>query len=202
VPALAGNGVVAAGGPQDVIRTILGGMPASGQYGPMPGFAKVLSSVQIAEIANYIRTSWGNKAPPTEDSSMVADLTRQTNTMLAGTAGCEPVAPPLAHAIDSKGIEQDLRNTDAANMLEQINVILPKLTSGGSHPAGSPAQADLVNGLTAAYCPVVMADGSLPAEQRLWQLQHFASLVYTQLASHDKAGQGGARQTGMAEGQH
>ena len=202
VPALAGNGVVTAGGPQDVIRTILGGMPASGQYGPMPGFAKVLSSVQIAEIANYIRTSWGNKAPPTEDSSMVADLTRQTNTMLAGTAGCEPVAPPLAQAIDSKGIEQDLRNTDAANMLEQINVILPKLTSGGSHPAGSPAQADLVNGLTAAYCPVVMADGSLPAEQRLWQLQHFASLVYTQLASHDKAGQGGARQTGMAEGQH
>jgi len=198
VPSLAGNGIVLAGGPEDVIRAILGGMPAHGEYGPMPGFATVLSSVQIAEIANYIRTSWGNKAPPTEDSSMVADLAGRTNTMLAGTGGCEQVAPPaVAEAISSHGIEHDLRDTNASNMLEQIDAILPKLVSGTPH-AESLGQADLVNGLTAAYCPIVMGDQTLPPEQRVWQLQHFATLVYTELASKRKPAQ---RQSDIEERQ-
>jgi mono/diheme cytochrome c family protein len=29
----------------------------------MPGYAKQLSDQQVADVANYIRNSWGNAAP-------------------------------------------------------------------------------------------------------------------------------------------
>jgi mono/diheme cytochrome c family protein len=32
--------------------------------GSMPAYAKQLSDQQIADVANFIRNSWGNAAPP------------------------------------------------------------------------------------------------------------------------------------------
>jgi hypothetical protein len=73
-------------------------------------------------------------------------------------------------------------------MLEKIDAILPKFRTL--------AQADVVNGLTAAYCPIVTGDTALQPQQRLVQLQQFAILVYGQLhGSGPKAAPAG---TGIA----
>ena len=52
----------------------------------MPGFATVLTSQQIADVANYVRTSWGNEAPATATAGMAAAIQPKTETILAGDA--------------------------------------------------------------------------------------------------------------------
>jgi mono/diheme cytochrome c family protein len=73
-PPLAGNGAVVAPDAADVLKVMLGGVPAQGRYIPMPGFAAVLDDGQIAAIANYVRSSWGNAASADVTSAAVARL--------------------------------------------------------------------------------------------------------------------------------
>jgi mono/diheme cytochrome c family protein len=78
-PPLAGNGAVIAPDPADILKVVLGGIPARGGYIPMPSFAGQLSDQQIADIANYARTSWGNTATPSATAATVAKLRGSTN---------------------------------------------------------------------------------------------------------------------------
>jgi mono/diheme cytochrome c family protein len=178
VPPLAGNGVVLAGGPEDVIRAIQGGLPARGTYAAMPGLVELVPSNRIAEITNYVRSSFGNNAPPTATTGMVDGLAPTTLTMWSGTGPCVPLAPPLASVLGSTSADALLHQINAGNMVEQIDAILPKLHAAD----GTLAQADTVNGLTAAYCKIVMNDQSQPQISRLEQLQRFAMLVYSRLS--------------------
>jgi mono/diheme cytochrome c family protein len=73
-PPLAGNGVVLASDPADVLKVILLGIPPQSGLIAMPSFAGGMNDHQIAALANYVRTSWGNSAAPDTTSSMVARL--------------------------------------------------------------------------------------------------------------------------------
>jgi mono/diheme cytochrome c family protein len=73
-PPLVGNGVVLASDPADILKVILLGIPPQGGRVPMPSFAGGMSDQQIAELTNYVRTSWGNTAAPDATGSMVATL--------------------------------------------------------------------------------------------------------------------------------
>lgn len=77
-PPLAGNGAVVAPDPADVLKVVLRGIPAQGKYVPMPAFAGVLDDAQIAQIANYVRGSWGNAAAPNATAALVAGLRTQS----------------------------------------------------------------------------------------------------------------------------
>lgn len=181
VPALAGDGVVKAGGPENVIRVILGGQQANGEYAPMPGLSAELSSGQIAAIANYVRSAWGNAVPATATTEMVDNLGKVTQTMLAGSGPCAPVGPPaVTKALADPQIANLLRAVDPATLQQQVDAIVARLRATGV----TAPQADLVNGLTAAYCPIATADGR-PHVQQIRQLQRFAMLVYAQLAARD-----------------
>jgi mono/diheme cytochrome c family protein len=75
VPALAGNGAVLAPDPADVIYAVLGGMRLQGRYHfPMPSYAANLNDLQVAEVVNYLRTSWGNQAPANATAEQVSKL--------------------------------------------------------------------------------------------------------------------------------
>ena len=73
-PALAGNPNVLAAEPNNILEVVEHGIPARAGYGAMPGFQSQLTDQQIAEIANYLRTSWGNRARPNATAAMVAKL--------------------------------------------------------------------------------------------------------------------------------
>ena len=45
----------------------------------MPAFKDRLTDQQVAEIANYIRTSWGNTAQPNVTPAMVATMRAAKN---------------------------------------------------------------------------------------------------------------------------
>lgn len=67
-PPLAGNPVVVSADPTSIAHIIVAGavLPPT-NWAPsavaMPGYKSVLSDQQMADVVNFIRTSWGNKAP-------------------------------------------------------------------------------------------------------------------------------------------
>ncbi len=73
-PPLVGNGAVLASDPADILKVILLGIPTQNGRIAMPSFGGHMSDRQIAELANYVRTSWGNTAAPDATASMVSTL--------------------------------------------------------------------------------------------------------------------------------
>ena len=78
-PPLARNGVVVASDPANILKVVDAGIPARGGFIPMPAFKDQLTDQQIADIANYIRTSWGNAAQPNVTPAMVANMRAARN---------------------------------------------------------------------------------------------------------------------------
>jgi mono/diheme cytochrome c family protein len=73
-PPLAGNGVVLASDPNDIVKVVDNGVPGRNQYVAMPAFKVQLTEDQVADIANYVRTSWGNRAAPNTTPQLVGKL--------------------------------------------------------------------------------------------------------------------------------
>jgi mono/diheme cytochrome c family protein len=73
-PPLAGNPVVLAQDPNDILKVVDRGIGARNGFIAMPPFNTQLTDQQVAEIANYVRTSWGNRAAPNATPAMVARL--------------------------------------------------------------------------------------------------------------------------------
>ena len=88
-PPLAGNGVVLAPDAANVLKVVLGGVPPRGGYIPMPAFAPTLTDTDIADIVNYVRTSWGNGAAPNVTALMAS---RMRDAMPAN--GLRPISTP------------------------------------------------------------------------------------------------------------
>jgi mono/diheme cytochrome c family protein len=88
-PPLAGSDWVLEEGPNRIIRIVLNGLQGpvtvSGkQYGQlaMTPFRDVMSDADIAAVLTYIRSTWGNKAPPVkaEEVKAVRDATAGRTT--------------------------------------------------------------------------------------------------------------------------
>ena len=67
-PPLPGNANLQSTDPASTLRILLEGVqtvttPRAPNPGSMPAYAKQLSDEEIADVANYIRNSWGNAAP-------------------------------------------------------------------------------------------------------------------------------------------
>ena len=187
VASLVGNGAVLAGGPQDVIRVILGGIEAKGTDAPMPAIGSGMTDQQVAEVTNYVRQAWGNKAPPNAGGGMVGDLRKSTVKALYGGAAtsCPPLAPSdVATAISDpkNGIADTLHAMTPATVLQTAEAVAAKVKAAAPHAA----QADIVNGLTLAYCPIVRQDANIPEPQKITQLDEFSERVYSELNSNGK----------------
>lgn len=172
VPPLAGNGAVQAKGPENIIRVVLGGLAASHDMGPMPAVGAGMSDADVAAVANYVRTAWGNDAPADTGTGSVAELREATSTMLAGNLaeGC-PALPDPHFAAAAAG----LAGAQSPDLLDRIQATLPPLRAAGL------ADDEIVNGLTAAYCATVLDGAGGDQALRASRLGNFAVLVYSQL---------------------
>lgn len=185
IPALDGNGMVTATGPQSVIRVILGGLEARGPYALMPGVGATMTNDQIVAVTNYVRQAWSNVAPMNATPKLVQVIRDDTHTFTNGQRpdGCPTLVQEQIKTVladKSNGLEDLLQSTTMPNMLNNVNAIVQKLHS----LAPGLSQSDAVNGLTIAYCPIVYGDDSIPPDQRAWQLTHFADRLYTQLSNN------------------
>jgi len=98
VPPLAGNPTVEATQPYNILSVVLGGVKARDGYLTMPSFAATLTNQDIADIANYVRITWGNRAEPDTSPQMVASWRSQ-------------VKPPAA----AKTASKDKTTADASS---------------------------------------------------------------------------------------
>ena len=181
IPALAGNGAVTAAGPQNVIRVVLGGLPASGGYAPMPAAGAALSDQTVAEIVNYVRTAWGNSAPANAEPGAVGKVRAdpETATLMLPVKQCTPpkADTALAKGIETAGLRDALAGIKMPDMLQQIDGILPKVKA--SDPTAK--NDDIVNAMIEAYCPIALADSTVAPQDRPALIGSFGGLVYGQL---------------------
>ncbi len=99
VPPLAGNPAVEATDPYNVLSVVLEGVPARNGYFAMPSFAAMLTDQDIADLANYVRTTWGNKSVPDATPSMVASWRTQVPHKAAPSDAAAKAAPDAGAAV-------------------------------------------------------------------------------------------------------
>ena len=101
-PQLKGSSSLQASKPDSVIRTILEGaaMPVTDAKPTglaMPPFAGKFTDDEVAQLVNYVRNSWGNRAPSTT-AATVAKVRRvstpaQVDSVMRPYAATAPVRP-------------------------------------------------------------------------------------------------------------
>ncbi len=96
VPPLAGNPTVEAADPDNILSVVLEGVPARDGLYAMPSFAPTLSDQDIADIANYVRTTWGNKSVPDATPGMVASWRSQMPHKAADKPAAQSAAKSAA----------------------------------------------------------------------------------------------------------
>jgi mono/diheme cytochrome c family protein len=185
VPALAGNGAVMAKGAQNVIMVVLGGLQARQDYAPMLAIGAGMSDAEVADVVNYVRKSWGNDAPATAAADSVRAARGVVDTLMSGerVSGCPAVVPPeLARLVASPQarLHARLAAIDEATLAQDV----PPLVADVREALPTLPTAQVVNGLAAAYCPVVRGDAGLDANAKALRIGHFSELVYTQLSSN------------------
>jgi mono/diheme cytochrome c family protein len=185
VPALAGNGAVMAAGPQNILMVVLGGLQARQGYAPMLAIGAGMSDADVADVANYVRKNWGNDAPATASADGVRAARGAVDTLMTGepATGCPAVVPPqLARLV--AGPQAPLHAQLAAITEATLAQAVPPLVAKVRKAVPKLATAQIVNGLAAAYCPVVRGDPALDASAKALHIGHFSEFVYTQLSSN------------------
>lgn len=176
IPALADNPAVTASEPYNVIMAILGGLPAGGTYGPMPSFAGRLSDQQVADLVNYVRTSWHNGGTANATAAMVAAWRATANvpdygTQQASAFDCPKVGGgPGASGPDPQAVASLTQMMQGGERETRI------LISAYQNADSDASAGTVVDALTAAYCPVV-ARAQLPDWQKSSELQRFTLQV-------------------------
>jgi mono/diheme cytochrome c family protein len=168
VPALAGNDAVTASEPYNVVMSILVGFPAHGAWGAMASFASVLSDDQIADVTNYVRTAWGNSAPPNATPWSVQTLRANTPTPKNETHAL------LCPDLNETAIKPALAL--GASMLKQAAADRQKMAQAVANyraavPTASTAQ--VLEALSAAYCKAI-ADDPISDAMMNTQIVNFA----------------------------
>ena len=189
VPALDGNSLVQARGPEDVIRVILGGRLATGTFAPMPAVGADMTDQEIADVTDYVRNAWSNSAPVIEKTSLVGQIRARTLSTLAGPGGApddgrDPCAIgedfPAVPPIDDAKIDQTLAAMNPESMLSAIPTLVARVREISP---GKP-QADIVNGLMLAYCRIESRMASFRKPHGRDLLNRFGQLVYSEVASN------------------
>jgi cytochrome c553 len=173
IPPLAGNPAVVAREPYDVVAAVLEGLPAGGTYGAMPSFAGRLSDGQIADLANYVRTSWGNQADPNASAGMVAAWRSTVPVPDFATQAAVAFDCPRVGGAPGIGGPQPTAVASLSAMLRGGNRNVPELVAAYERMTTGATPADTVNAMVSAYCPVVAASGA-PTYRKYAELRRFS----------------------------
>ena len=180
-PALAKNDAVTAGEPYNVIMAMLDGFAPQGSWGAMGSFANVLSDDQIADVANYVRTAWGNDAPPNATPWSVGNWRK--NQEVANSTNDPLLCPNLPQDITQPAMKlgsQALKR--AADNRDAMNDVVGRYYS--ARPKSS--TAEVIEALSTAYCRT-LADDHLSQSRMTGQISSFAQQVAVAASAHGAA---------------
>jgi mono/diheme cytochrome c family protein len=177
IPPIAGNPAVVSGQPFNVLAAVLAGIPARGDMMAMPGFGGSLSDQDVADLANYVRTSWGNAAAPNATPDMVAAW--------RSTLALPVYASATARTFDCPDVGQSGLNPTAiaalSGRMSSRSVSYATLVASFKAQQPNATTAEIVNSLVAAYCPIVAATSESDDRKRL-AVKRFALKVTDYIA--------------------
>jgi mono/diheme cytochrome c family protein len=173
IPPLTANPAVTAAEPYNVIAAVLQGLPANGSYGAMPSFAGRLSDAHIADLANYVRTSWGNHGAANASAKMVAAWRATVKVPSYGTEAAAAFSCPWVGGAPGAAGPDASMIAGLTAMLKGGNRNVPELVRLYQSASPNADPADVVNGLVTAYCPVVAASNR-PDAQKHAELSRFS----------------------------
>jgi hypothetical protein len=179
IPGLAGNDSVMAADPANVIGAVLNGL-GPWNHGPaMPAFAAALSDSEIAAVANYVRTTWGNNATANATPADVMAARQMAVVppmadMASDQFGCPHVSQ--AGGSDSlanpgSGLMSIFDGATPETLPNRTRVLVSALKAADSTVTAS----TITNDLVAAYCPVVAHQSGLSHAQKIAMLQNFVT---------------------------
>jgi mono/diheme cytochrome c family protein len=178
IPNLAGNAAVVATQPNSVIAPIINGLEGGGTYGAMPSFAGALSNQDMADIANYARTAWGNKGSANATAGLVAGLRTIAGPGVTGAAGtnaaramnCPKVGASMIGGTMVTADQVDLLFAGSeGDMVNRITGLIQQLRTDNPDAGVT----DIFNAVYAAYCPAVANDLALTASQKATRIAQF-----------------------------
>ncbi len=177
IPNLAGNDAVAATMPNNVIGAVLSGLPPWKSGPPMPSFAASLSDDEIAAVANYVRTSFGNTASPNATPHDVMALRNiavvpAMADMASDQFGCPRVSSaggPNTVADPGNGLLEIYNGATPETLPNRTRALITALRAANS----SITNADLTNTVIAAYCPVIAQQPGLSRADKQATLTNF-----------------------------
>jgi mono/diheme cytochrome c family protein len=180
-PALAGNDAVTAGEPYNLIMAMLEGFPPQGTWGAMNSFAKALNDDQIADIANYVRTAWGNDAPPNAAPWSVGNWRK--NASDAQVRPSAMLCPDLAEDVMEPALAA---GPSALKQAALSDAGMNSLVSGylTARPKASTAQT--IEALSTAYCRTVNGD-KLSEARMSAQIADFAQKVAVSVGNRKRS---------------
>jgi cytochrome c2 len=143
VPPLKGNPTVEAADPYNIFSVVLGGVPGRNGLLTMPSFASQLSNQDIADVANYVRITWGNKSQPDATPAMVASWRSQVEPPTPAKTAAKPAkddnkadAKAAAKSTGKPDAKPDAKTADAGSAKPAA-----AKSSKGAAPAPAPAAA-------------------------------------------------------------
>jgi len=175
VPNLAANAAVNQDQPNDMIDAVLNGLHGTGNYGTMPSFAGALGDQDVADVVNYVRRGWGNKAPTNATPALVASLRKPEATGGAGSEAARAFDCPAVGSAEIPNVLADpaeasfLVSANDADMGNKIDELLYRIQN--NNPGIS--STALFDSMDAAYCPVVANQPGLTIGQKRAMLARF-----------------------------
>jgi hypothetical protein len=161
---------------------MLEGFPAQGTWGAMGSFAKQLTDEQIADVANYVRTAWGNNAVPNATPWSVSSWRKNADApSMAETRGL--LCPSLATDVLKPALAAGpAALKKAAGDSGQMTALVGQYRS--ARPQSSNAQ--IVEALSTAYCRAVASENMSEARASA-AIADFAQAAATSLGSKPAA---------------
>ncbi len=182
VPALAGDGAVTAREPYNVIMAVLQGFAPHGTYGAMASFADAMTDEQIADLANYVRTAWGNDAVPNATPWGVATWRKTANA--PKDESHQLLCPELAGDVMQPALRE---GPSALKAAAADGAAMSKLVGDYRSARPQTSAAQVVEALSTAYCRAVATDAVSEAIMSA-QVADFAQRVAVALNNPKSSG--------------
>jgi len=182
VPSLAGDDAVTAAEPYNVIMAMLEGFAPQGTWGAMGSFAGVLSDEDIADIANYVRTAWGNDGPANAAPWSVANWRK--NAQPPNNERHALLCPDLPPAIIQPALNA---GGDALKQAAADGNKMVKLVGGYRSASPKASNAQVIEALSTAYCRTLATDAISEARMSA-QIADFAQRTAIALSARKPAG--------------
>lgn len=191
IPNLAGNDAVMATTPTNVIGAVLNGLGPWHVGLAMPQFATTMTDQQIADVTNYVRTTWGNNATADASPHDVMALRAVATVAPMATAKADRFGCPRVSGAGSATTVADpgsnWLNVYAGATPDTLPNRTRSLIAAIRSANSTISNADLTNSLAAAYCPVVANQAGLSNADKRQAMQTFLASATTLVNTSTKA---------------